>query len=236
MCIRDRNRVSDAGRSIISSVSHLGESAWNATQGAWDVAKGFGKLATFNKEGFGDIWNGVKGIAGSTVNGILGTSGKIISALQTLTGIERPGRRLSVSEQGVLNQVYGDSIDLESVRIKEGSMGLFGIGNFLNIAPRAFVHGNTIYMGAESLNGEVSDKHLLTHELAHVMQYQSGGLDYMRRALWEQMTQGNDAYKWEKGVSNGLSFEQLGVEQQACLLYTSPSPRDATLSRMPSSA
>ena len=26
------------------------------------------------------------------------------------------------------------------------------------------------------------------------------------------------------------------VEKQVCLLYTSPSPRDATLSRMPSSA
>ena len=28
----------------------------------------------------------------------------------------------------------------------------------------------------------------------------------------------------------------LGVNQKSCLLYTSPSPRDATLSRMPSSA
>ena len=27
-----------------------------------------------------------------------------------------------------------------------------------------------------------------------------------------------------------------GVDQTTCLLYTSPSPRDATLSRMPSSA
>ena len=36
------------------------------------------------------------------------------------------------------------------------------------------------------------------------------------------------------------SFEQLGagleVDVKPCLLYTSPSPRDATLSRMPSSA
>ena len=29
---------------------------------------------------------------------------------------------------------------------------------------------------------------------------------------------------------------QVGVGYRACLLYTSPSPRDATLSRMPSSA
>ena len=34
------------------------------------------------------------------------------------------------------------------------------------------------------------------------------------------------------------SKENMGLEQygMACLLYTSPSPRDATLSRMPSSA
>jgi len=32
------------------------------------------------------------------------------------------------------------------------------------------------------------------------------------------------------------TYEQLGREYKLCLLYTSPSPRDATLSRMPSSA
>ena len=33
-----------------------------------------------------------------------------------------------------------------------------------------------------------------------------------------------------------LELTQPGQELLACLLYTSPSPRDATLSRMPSSA
>ena len=36
----------------------------------------------------------------------------------------------------------------------------------------------------------------------------------------------------EKFLREQSSFEQGGI----CLLYTSPSPRDATLSRMPSSA
>ena len=35
-------------------------------------------------------------------------------------------------------------------------------------------------------------------------------------------------------VSQNLSKD--GIPNQSCLLYTSPSPRDATLSRMPSSA
>ena len=36
----------------------------------------------------------------------------------------------------------------------------------------------------------------------------------------------------------GISVEQAlaEIKGEACLLYTSPSPRDATLSRMPSSA
>ena len=33
-----------------------------------------------------------------------------------------------------------------------------------------------------------------------------------------------------------LPFVQMGESKSFCLLYTSPSPRDATLSRMPSSA
>ena len=35
---------------------------------------------------------------------------------------------------------------------------------------------------------------------------------------------------------NQVGFEQNDIEIVSCLLYTSPSPRDATLSRMPSSA
>ena len=38
------------------------------------------------------------------------------------------------------------------------------------------------------------------------------------------------------GVARILSLSPLQVSRMTCLLYTSPSPRDATLSRMPSSA
>jgi len=45
---------------------------------------------------------------------------------------------------------------------------------------------------------------------------------------------------YEVGVAvpplEGKSMEQLKSMITTCLLYTSPSPRDATLSRMPSSA
>ena len=40
------------------------------------------------------------------------------------------------------------------------------------------------------------------------------------------------------GSDRSKTIEQVGLDiyNRSCLLYTSPSPRDATLSRMPSSA
>ena len=37
-------------------------------------------------------------------------------------------------------------------------------------------------------------------------------------------------------VSVEITFPEKGIKKKACLLYTSPSPRDRSLSRMPSSA
>ena len=42
--------------------------------------------------------------------------------------------------------------------------------------------------------------------------------------------------KFIKGASAGDIFNTVTGQYWDCLLYTSPSPRDATLSRMPSSA
>ena len=43
-------------------------------------------------------------------------------------------------------------------------------------------------------------------------------------------------YKLTSGISSLLKKGEPVSVAQPCLLYTSPSPRDATLSRMPSSA
>ena len=42
--------------------------------------------------------------------------------------------------------------------------------------------------------------------------------------------------KWEKEKLTVWTHSQGVFQLRGCLLYTSPSPRDATLSRMPSSA
>ena len=41
---------------------------------------------------------------------------------------------------------------------------------------------------------------------------------------------------YQKHGKDYVSSRFIGYEMKLCLLYTSPSPRDATLSRMPSSA
>ena len=52
------------------------------------------------------------------------------------------------------------------------------------------------------------------------------------------VTSGQELFKLT--ASDGAAYDQFGcsvaVSGNTCLLYTSPSPRDATLSRMPSSA
>ena len=57
------------------------------------------------------------------------------------------------------------------------------------------------------------------------------GDDFDLFNLGERVTPGLES------LAEGGNTEALGAEfAQPCLLYTSPSPRDATLSRMPSSA
>ena len=47
---------------------------------------------------------------------------------------------------------------------------------------------------------------------------------------------GNSALRYATNTSGSWVFTNLDIEGSVCLLYTSPSPRDRTRSRMPSSA
>ena len=63
---------------------------------------------------------------------------------------------------------------------------------------------------------------------------------------WEERLDGSDAVIWRSArnpiipcdliPSSNSIFNSAVVPYQGCLLYTSPSPRDRTRSRMPSSA
>ena len=46
----------------------------------------------------------------------------------------------------------------------------------------------------------------------------------------------SEANEFVQGDLRDVEFVRRAIQYKGCLLYTSPSPRDATLSRMPSSA
>ena len=56
--------------------------------------------------------------------------------------------------------------------------------------------------------------------------------------LTNAFNKGLDVHSATAAEVFGVNLEEVTQDQRrsACLLYTSPSPRDATLSRMPSSA
>jgi hypothetical protein len=78
-----------------------------------------------------------------------------------------------------------------------------------SLPDRAFTLGNTIYS-----KGKLTED-VLTHELAHVWQHQSGGDDYMSEALLAQLFEGtlSSGYRWEADSINS-PWSKLNPEQQ----------------------
>ena len=215
------------GKGIKKAAKWIGPRLWDAARGigtgVWDAVKGIGRnlweaAGTFGR-GFGKLFKGdVKGffkdmgsgllkLVQTPVDAILMVGGRVVSAVQTLIGIEPVGRKLTDAEIAELRKVYGDSIDYSSVRIKEGSAGLF------SLTGRAFTHGDTIYIPKDNLPLTTD---LLVHEMGHVWQHQNGGTDYMSEALVGQYL--GEKYDFEKGIKEGKSWSELNPEQQAELL------------------
>jgi hypothetical protein len=218
--------IKKVGGAIATAAKWVGPRLWDAARGlgtgVWDTVKGaamnvgeglktffggFGKIFKGDfKGGFKDLGMGlVKTFVQTPVDAVLMMGGRAVSAIQTLIGVEAPGRKLTDQEIAELKKVYGDSIDYSSVRIKE-SDDLFTIG-----ANRT--HGNVIHFQKDALKNNPS---VLIHEMAHVWQFQHGGTDYMSEALWAQAA--GDAYNYAKAISEGKSWSQFDPEQQAELL------------------
>ena len=183
-------------------------------EGIDDIGGGIGEIFKGDlKDGFKDIGQGLFDITvGSRLDSSLFLLAKGTEAVQGLAGIEGPARGLTDVEKQELRKVYGDSIDYDRVVIREGDAPL-------TVGDNARTIGNTIYIPSSS--SPVSQS-LLTHEMGHVWQFQNGGTDYMRKALWAQAV--GDGYDFEKGITEGKSFAELNPEQQADFLrklYTS---------------
>ncbi|MCU0693371.1 MAG: DUF4157 domain-containing protein [Polyangiaceae bacterium] len=138
------------------------------------------------------------------VHGTLMLGAKTVSGLQTMAYLEPSGRRLHDEEMRLARRIFGSSVVLDAVRIKEGSAGAFSVNN------RPFTLGNAIYT-----KGRKADASLFIHEMVHVWQNQRGGPDYALKAL---AAQAGDGYNWEKAVAEGKSWAKMNVEQQAQLI------------------
>jgi hypothetical protein len=167
-----------------------------------------------------------KGLIQATVQGPFDTLAVAlqngISAVQTAIGVETPGRGLNAAETAELKKVYGDSMDLSQIRIKENDIGLNNL-----MAPHTV--GNTIYLPKGWLDPKSTDyqqkrNELIVHEAAHSWQYQNGGTDYIGESLFNQFKgwasggDRNEAYDFASAIKAGKSWAELNPEQQAHLI------------------
>jgi hypothetical protein len=239
------NRSLDIGRSGLNIITEgLGGLGRSLFEGGGKALSGLGKAlnpAPLGKLFSGDVkgaWQDFKGnltegakkISSGLVQGLI--QGPVdtvvvalqngVSAIQTAVGLEPAGRGLNNEEKAELKKVYGNSIDLDKIRLKEGNIGL---NNFL--APHTI--GNTIYipkgwLDSKDANYKQNRNELLVHETAHTWQYQNGGTDYIGASLWNQakgFISGGDrgaAYDFESAIKAGKSWKELNPEQQAHLI------------------
>jgi hypothetical protein len=142
-------------------------------------------------------------------------------------GIHEPSRGLSKDEREFLKQTYGDSLNLEDIRVHRGNLT-----HELGMAPHTV--GNDIYLPDEGPNncfnadGSLNEQGRMTlvHEAFHVYQAQHGGNGYIHEALEAQVGgivdsgNRNAAYNWLPALRSGKPFDEWNPEQQAELIET----------------
>jgi hypothetical protein len=227
------SRIGDVAHTIFNTAVEVGRDLWRSGP---ETVIGFGSdMVDAAKALFkGDFKDAAKkfGMAfvnaggraiGGVADSFIRTLQAVVSVGSTALFIEKPGRPLNDEEKALLRKVYGDSLDLDAVRIKHG-----GANNLM----AAHTVGNTIYMSDDDFkslhdaSGNLTEEgaRLLTHEMGHVWQSQNGGGDYIHESLWNQsvqMVEGksrNEAYNWRSDVDHKVSFDQLNPEQQAHIL------------------
>jgi hypothetical protein len=192
----------------IGFVSDVERAIKLAADGRWgDAAKQFGMA--FVNVPVNIVGHGVDAVARVLQAGA--------SIVQTGLGLEPPARGLTPAEREYLEAIYGDSIDYDMIRVKQGGP--------LNNVMAAHTVGNTIYMPDKyfDANGNLTAAGLdtLGHEAGHVWQNQNGGGDYIHNALfaqlWGAITEGDRdaAYDWREALRNGESFESMNDEERA---------------------
>lgn len=236
-----KNRAVDAERQVATGAINAGDGITkNNLEGLNDLNYGGGRAlhGTWNattspvgsdrfNSGASDMYDGAvqfaKGVGKIFIQTPLDAAAmfglKLNSGWQTFLTVESIGRPLNANEKQMLAQVFGSSVELDAIRVKEGYAGILSAGDdngfkfFHN--ERAITIGNTIYMKHTPV-GSPSWNSTLVHETTHVWQNQNGGTDYMGEALWAQATAG---YGYADDIFNKKkTWRMLNPEQQGQLI------------------
>ncbi|MCY1017595.1 eCIS core domain-containing protein [Pyxidicoccus sp. MSG2] len=199
------DRCMDAGHGLLTGVA---SAALGVVRGVGVVLGSLAEGTVYcvrgrPREGLPLLRRGLTRVAQLPADLVLMLGGRVVSAVQVLTGLEPPGRRLTEEEVARLRPIFGESLAYARVRLKEGRLGLLGVSR------RAFAHGDTVFVPGRG----PPELGLLVHELTHVWQHQHGGTAYLSAALAGQWW--GDGYNWRKAVGQALRWAQLNPEQQA---------------------
>jgi len=208
----------------------LGTAAVAAARGGWLTARRGAVGAGLGARGLLSRRRGAAVVLGLGVarlllqvpaDALLMLLARLLSALQTVIGLEAPARPLDDDERALLARIFGDTIDPRRVRLKVGRLGL------LALPGRAFVVGDVVHVplpqrraGARRAEAHCSLAHrapaLLVHELVHVWQHRRHGTRYISECLLAQWL--GEGYNVAVALAAGRGWAELNFEQQAELL------------------
>ncbi|MBK8012204.1 MAG: hypothetical protein IPK13_12720 [Deltaproteobacteria bacterium] len=186
------------------------------------IGKAFGSVFKGIGKAFGSVFKGIGKAFGALIGkgvdcAVLGLAGFV----ERIQGLFSKGRSLTDDQKVRYRNVYGSTVDLDSVRIRRGGPLSWGASKTI---------GNTIFLQDDCFdaNGQLNElgKNTLDHEMAHIWQYQNGGSDYIHGSIFAQamgmVTDGDRraAYDWRSAFNDGLAFCDLNPEQQASLIAT----------------
>ena len=115
----------------------------------------------------------------------------------------KPGRTLTVTEEALLRNIFGDSVAYDLIRVALTNLGAKG---------RPYTLGNTIRVPPQS---NLTPR-TLVHETTHVWQFQTQGSGYLSDSGWHQMVEGDEAY--HVTLASGRSIYSYTAERQAIIV------------------
>lgn len=223
-----KNRIIDSDdEKARANVNAVVGAVQNITEGQGDIARGIkqGINGLFNsaitpvgsekfREGVRDVRDGARQILRGQGKMYIQTPADFAAmlllggadSLQTLVGLENIGCSLNYAEVRLLQSIFGHSVVLEIIKIKEGYAGIYNLGEDRDAQnnttyldnQRALTRGNTIYMKS-NIPGSNLWNSTLVHEITHVWQNQNGGTDYMSEALYAQIF--GDGYDYADAIT-----------------------------------